>query len=232
MRSGVLPAALPAAIAWAAFLLLTVNEFGWFLSTEPRASSRFRSSSTTRRSRSRSYQAASHRHSDGQRRPFSRSVGLYRLGGEGWRLSDARLVAPRPRGRLEASRRSSSKSFSLQAARRRPSRQVLLLRWNGVLPTGFTVDHYLEARGGVSGGAIFASLVSRGRSRVYGAHKRPLGRRWRCGTRRGVEPVDRAALLCSGGGSFSFGGPRPPGRVQPRPASNRTTGHGGVPISF
>ncbi len=33
-------------------------------------------------------------------------------------------------------------------------------QWNGVLPQGFTFEHYLAARSGASGGAVFASLVT------------------------------------------------------------------------
>src|SRR5271166_5621370 len=33
-------------------------------------------------------------------------------------------------------------------------------QWNGVLPTRFTFDHYLEAKSGASGDAVFASLVT------------------------------------------------------------------------
>ena len=33
-------------------------------------------------------------------------------------------------------------------------------QWNGALPSGFTFDHYLAARSGASGDAVFASLVT------------------------------------------------------------------------
>ncbi len=33
-------------------------------------------------------------------------------------------------------------------------------QWNGVLPQGFTFEHYLAARNGALGGAVFASLVT------------------------------------------------------------------------
>jgi 2-aminoethylphosphonate transport system permease protein len=33
-------------------------------------------------------------------------------------------------------------------------------QWNGVLPTGFTFEHYVAARSGASGDAVFASLVT------------------------------------------------------------------------
>jgi 2-aminoethylphosphonate transport system permease protein len=36
----------------------------------------------------------------------------------------------------------------------------LAQHWNGVLPSGFTFEHYAAARSGASGDAVFASLVT------------------------------------------------------------------------
>ncbi|MGO4870834.1 MAG: ABC transporter permease subunit [Roseiarcus sp.] len=36
----------------------------------------------------------------------------------------------------------------------------LAVQWNGVLPSGFTFEHYLQARSGASGEAVLASLVT------------------------------------------------------------------------
>src|ERR1700722_15165232 len=33
-------------------------------------------------------------------------------------------------------------------------------QWNGVLPTGFTFEHYAAAGGGAAGGAVFGSLIT------------------------------------------------------------------------
>ena len=103
-------------------------------------------------------------------------------------------------------------------------------QWNGVLPTGFTFDHYLEARGGASGEAIFASLVTGVVASSGGARKRRLGGAGPSGARRGVEPIDRPALLRSERGSLSFGWPRPPRRVQPAAAASERKER--PPLSF
>src|ERR1700691_183590 len=36
----------------------------------------------------------------------------------------------------------------------------LAKEWNGVLPTGFTLEHYASAAGGASGDSVFASLIT------------------------------------------------------------------------
>ena len=36
----------------------------------------------------------------------------------------------------------------------------LAKQWNGVLPTGFTLEHYASAAGGASGDAVLASLIT------------------------------------------------------------------------
>src|ERR1700733_5749643 len=55
----------------------------------------------------------------------------------------------------------------------------LAKQWNGVFPTGFTLEHYASAAGGASGDSVIASLIT-GSSRVFSRFFADPGRRWLC----------------------------------------------------
>ena len=78
--------------------------------------------------------------------------------------------------------------------------------------------------------SISLLVAHRGRSESGGARKRRLGGAGPSGARRGVEPIDRPALLRSERGSLSFGWPRPPRRVQPAAAASERKER--PPLSF
>ena len=189
VRSVILPAALPAAIAGGSLcLLLTVNEFGIVLFIGAKGVITLPLSDLRQGDPGVGLSDRLH-HRGGQHRPLARPLAL----------SVRRPAA----GRLSAPCLSWSRSgrfivwllaalligviFILPLA-------VILAaslarQWNGVLPTGFTLEHYAAAGSGAL--AIPCSQASSpGLSRAFSRFFADHGRRWLCARkeRRGAGP--------------------------------------------
>ena len=95
----------------------------------------------------------------------------------------------------------------------------LAQQWNGVLPTGFTFEHYSAAGSGASGDAVVASLITGLVASLLALLCGILGGARAPRTRGGMEPDPRPALLHSERSPVGVGRAWPPGRVQPAPAA-------------
>ena len=94
----------------------------------------------------------------------------------------------------------------------------LAKQWNGVFPTGFTLEHYASAAGGASGDSVVASLIT-GLVASLLALLADRGRRWLRKRKAWASTVccssfERRAVGISRASS---------GRVQPAPCHNGTT---------
>ena len=95
----------------------------------------------------------------------------------------------------------------------------LAQQWNGVLPTGFTLEHYAAAGSGASGDAVFASLITGLVASLLALlcgswaalALRAQGEAWSRSSGPAVLHPERRAV--------GVGGARAPGRVQPAAAA-------------
>ena len=92
-------------------------------------------------------------------------------------------------------------------------------QWNGVLPTGFTLEHYRDATGGAARDAVYASLVTGFVASLLALVTGAWAALALARPRGPVGERARAAVLHSERRALGLGRPRPARRVQPEAAA-------------